>query len=726
MRLADVRRFIARTVLGAVGDVPATLGEVTLRPHQRTAARRLRELLDRHGGALLADPVGMGKTYTALAVAALDQEVLIVAPAALREMWRGALAVTGITAEIVSHESLSRGVRPLAGATLVIVDEAHRARNAATHRYATLADLCRHARVLLVSATPLQNARADLAAQLALFLGRRAWAASEEELASYVVRDAVEPSDDLPRQIGPVRVDLGLDDTCVDEIIALPPPVAARGETVAGTLLIFGLVHQWASSQGALVSALQRRRTRARALLDALTAGRMPTRSELAAWTHLGDAMQLAFPELVTADEVPDDETVRLQSAIEIHFAAVNRLLDRLRTYSNADDARATALLRLRTQHPGERIIAFCQYAETVAALWSRLRGDAGVAALSAGGARVAGGRITRREVLAQFQPSGGRPIPEIERISLLLTTDVLSEGLNLHEASVVVHLDLPWNPARLEQRVGRVRRLGSRHRAITVYAFAPPASAERALRIDVRLREKLEMARRTVGIAGQILPSFTIGCQQGVGFAEQEGAVHQRLREWLAFGDFGASGDERPVAAVRSNASGFLALIDDGAPKLLACTGGRTSTAGSSVLEALRLADSEAAHADERLLRDAEHALARWLEHSRAASAIDFTSAAAARVRRSTLARVSRVLAQAPRHRRAQIAVLADAARGIATTNLGEGAERLLTTLAKADLPDEVWLRSIAEFGELNARETPGPARTPPRVLAIILFQTE
>ena len=48
--------------------------------------------------------------------------------------------------------------------------------------------------------------------------------------------------------------------------------------------------------------------------------------------------------------------------------------------------------------------------------------------------------------------------------MTLLLTTDLASEGVNLQDASVVVHLDLPWTAARLEQRVGRVARLASAH----------------------------------------------------------------------------------------------------------------------------------------------------------------------------------------------------------------------------------------------------------------------
>src|SRR4029079_3469477 len=141
--------------------------------------------------------------------------------------------------------------------------------------------------------------------------------------------------------------------------------------------------------------------------------------------------------------------------------------------------------------------IAFCQYAETVAVLRSQMLRDPGVATLTASGARVAGGRITCEHALAQFSPHPTTRVRDAERIELLITTDLLSEGLNLQEASVIVHLDLPWNPARLDQRVGRALRLGSTHPAVTVYAIAPPTSAERLLRIESRLKEKLRIAQR-------------------------------------------------------------------------------------------------------------------------------------------------------------------------------------------------------------------------------------
>ena len=76
---------------------------------------------------------------------------------------------------------------------------------------------------------------------------------------------------------------------------------------------------------------------------------------------------------------------------------------------------------------------------------------------MTAAGARIASGPLPRREILAQFAPDGvpRDSTPAARRVDLLVTTDLLSEGVNLQRASVIVHLDIPWNPARLEQREG-------------------------------------------------------------------------------------------------------------------------------------------------------------------------------------------------------------------------------------------------------------------------------
>lgn len=732
--LESVRALIAQGVLGPPDSAPDRLGTVTLRDHQRRTAARLVSIIARHGGALLAEPVGLGKTFSGLAVAArLGGELLIAAPAALRTMWEQALRDCGMTASIVTHEALSRGTRPSVAPALVIVDEAHRLRSTSARRYDAMAAICQRAGVLLMTATPVQNRRDDLAAQLALFVGRRAWLMTEEELARFVVRgDAAEPSE-LPRLSGPHARLLATRDDCLDAILSIPPPVPPRDGSVVTALLVFGLVHQWSSSRAALVAALKRRRTRGLALASALESGRRPTRAELSAWTHGDDTVQLAFPELVAGGPVEDDRaesSAGLLAAITEHNDAIERVLAAMRGTVDPDDERASVLEGICAAHPGERVIAFCQYAETVNALRTRLARRPGVAALTAAGARIASGRVSRDAVLSQFTPSAacGQAVKRTERIDLLVTTDLLSEGLNLQQASVVVHLDLPWNPARLEQRVGRVRRLGSRFDTVTVYTIAPPAPANHLLSLEQRLREKIRLAQRTVGIAGLILPSLSVGPPTDAerGLAESGGAVRRRLAAWRIDRGTQLPHDGQPrVAAVSAPHAGFLALVQrtDGI-QLVASAGSAPEHSPAAIEAAVDTAGGPETTVAAAIIEPLIERLGRWLAAEHAASIIDFRAATASRARRNALARVAQALSRAPRHRRALLAPLANAARAAAVAPLGEGAERILDMLVSAELPDEAWLRSIAAFGELNTRPTAGLASSSqPSIVAMIVF---
>ena len=732
----EVRSLIARAMLGSQNPIVERIGDISLRAHQRVAAARLVSLISSHGGAMLAEPVGLGKTFTALAVAAhFNEHLLIAAPASLRSMWTDALRQTNIEAAIVTHEALSRDQRPALEAAFIIVDEAHRLRNHATKRYSVLADLCRRSKVLLVTATPVQNRRADLASQIALYLGRIAWEMSDTQLAEHVVRGADVETRGQPALDGPHRVSLPIDDDCLDALVALPPPIPARDESLAVALQTYSLVHQWTSSRCALIAALLRRRSRGVALLSAVEAGRRPTRAELSAWTQAESAVQLAFPELVTANEPADVSLAEFADSIREHDEAVARLIASLRSTENPDRYRANALLDIRRRHRGERIIAFCQYAETAGALRSLLATEPGVAALTARGANVAGGRISRDDVISQFAPtrqpdvsaaSAGRAFPpsDANRIDLLITTDLLSEGLNLQEASVIVHLDLPWNPARLEQRVGRARRLGSRHPVVSVYSIAPPAAAERMLRIETRLRDKLATAQRAVGVAGRILPSPLLEPTPRAdrSLAEENTAVSESLSEWLR--SEVPSNDQCIVAAaVRSHREGFLALVrePDGHRLVVDCGNGleQSGAAIRRAIEASSGADIDFDRA--RLSAEVERAQA-WLAAREAAATVDFRAATTARARRAALARVAQAVARAPRHQRARLAPLAAAARSVASAQMAEGAERVLELLVSSELPDEAWLRSIAAFGELNARPlAKNEARA--KVVALILF---
>lgn len=703
--LSAARARIAREVL--VGEPPAAvLGELTLYPHQRRAVARIRQLLRFAGGALLADATGLGKTFVALAVGATAERLLIVSPAALVDSWRNSAARACVTASIISAERLSRGVAaPVSDPQLVIVDESHHFRNPRTRRYSALARICDRSRVLLLSATPLQNRRDDLVAELALFLGDAAAAATDDELARFVVRRrAGDVGVQLPRIVGPHRVALAIEDDLLDELLALPPPVLGRDEGEAAALVSYTLLRQWSSSRAALMAGLRRRLAKALALTSSLEAGRWPSRDELLAWTCIDGALQLALPELLSPlGGSLGAEMSSLLAAVREHADAIGLLLSRIRASPDPDECRAAAIVDLCRSHPEARVIAFSQYAETVHslahALMSRRRG---VAELTARGGRVAGGRVSRREVLAQFTPNARPSTQDCNRITLLVTTDVLSEGLDLQNASVVIHLDLPWNPARLEQRVGRVRRLGSPHDEVHVYAISPPASAERVLRVEARLRAKLRLASTIIGLDAPTFDSVPSPASVAPPeLASDSLAVLERWRrEDIAESPAGVS---PVVAAVLAPEDGLLAVLSAGDERLVLA---QTESGGLS-LDAARVArvlvscNGPPVRPSGDEIARAMHAIQSWTVRWAGRRELSLGSRAGARCRARLAHRITELLARVPRHERAALAAMASRARRALAYPLGAGGEYVLAALAGARQFDARSLDEIAALAE-------------------------
>jgi len=505
-----------------------------LAPHQIPAAERLLAMLRRYGGALLADAVGLGKSYVALAVALeLRDPFALVVPAVLVHQWRTLLARHGTEAPIVTHESLSvNSCRPLppraAPYCLFIVDEAHRFRNPDTNRYRALAKLVVGARALLVTATPVHNRIADLFHLFRLFLRdhdltalgvpslRRA--AREEvppdALAAVAARLSVARSRrrvragyetgplvlSFPeRGVGEVIRAAPAGDSQLAELIAGVRELAAVGDAAALFRLV--LLSQLGSSLAAFRSSLGRYEAFLDLARDAAAGGRTLGRRDFQRLFPPADsdALQLTFLPLLlapgAASPAPPSERDR-------------ELARRLRELSVfTEDPKADALDRLLGPRP-QKTIVFVRPRATVRYLLRQLRGRR-VAAVMGDTGVLATGRAAPAEVLRAFAPRaqgagvrGGAAAPAAAlETDVLIATDLLSEGLNLQDAARVIHYDLPWTPARLAQRVGRIDRLGSPHARIEAITFLPPPALERALALEQRLAAKVS-AQRAAGAA--------------------------------------------------------------------------------------------------------------------------------------------------------------------------------------------------------------------------------
>ena len=182
--------------------------------------------------------------------------------------------------------------------------------------------------------------------------------------------------------------------------------------------------------------------------------------------------------------------------------ADADALLGLLRAYGAWDparDAKLAALHALLTgTFPHDKVLVFSQFADTVTYLEAQLNAR-GVPAMAA----VTGGSADPTLMAQRFSPVSNRrrgTVPAEQELRVLVATDVLSEGQNLQDCSVVVNYDLPWAIIRLIQRAGRVDRIGQEAEEILCHSFLPADGVERIINLRNRVRNRLRENAEVVG----------------------------------------------------------------------------------------------------------------------------------------------------------------------------------------------------------------------------------
>ena len=504
--------------------------------HQADAVVRARAILARFGGVLIADGVGLGKTYIALALAALERahggDAMAIVPASLRGEWQRACRETGVTLPISGHSELAHRAPAAGRCTLLLVDEAHAFRNPRTRRYDGLARLAIGRRVALLSATPLNNGTADLAALLHLFAARDRFrefgvadvAVSlqrdrEAELALAAVsvcrtRRLVEHrfptlAAAFPRRVllPPVRYDItgvyGADTAAL--IQALSPPAGSAPAERGAALMHLSLVRRLESSPHALRRSLLRQRAFLEDWDRARASGVALTRPAFRAFVPRGDGddtQLVMWP--VLAD--PSDRG----GCAAGWRRAVDDALSLLPSRPAADPKLAALDGLLDGPLHGVKTIVFTEYRDTALYLLRHLRRRRRVIAVMGDGAWAGVTRLSRQHALDAFAPHarGRRPDPLLDA-DVLVATDVASEGMNLQDAAAVVNYDLPWNPVRVMQRVGRIDRLHSLHDTVRVAHVIPGGGLAALCGVLETLRSKLDTAAAFPGAEPDPLASL-------------------------------------------------------------------------------------------------------------------------------------------------------------------------------------------------------------------------
>jgi hypothetical protein len=679
--------------------------------------RRVVAAIREHGGALLADPVGTGKTYVALAAASVLEPgapVVCFAPAVLVPQWEAAARRVGVRVVTWSHQRVSRGALPSHGVRFAIVDESHHYRSPEARRHRHLAEWLVGRRALLLTATPVVNRLRDLACQLALSVRDDALAADGvPSLRALLEQGRGHPalgrlifsrSADRSRPHARSRVVTLADEslggvlavlTAMERLVLSPQRAVAR--------LVRGVLWRAAaSSPAALLAALGRYRRLLLHARDAAHAGVGVGRAEVLRLTDgLGD--QLLMWELLGGEE--EDAGLALED-----LAIIDELVAAAQAAAGAPDAK---VLRLAALLADERpTLVFTAARATVRHLRDRLPGRA-VAWCTGERAGVGPTPVVRDVVVGWFGRSDASRPGAPPLAHHLITTDVAAEGLDLRRVERVVHYDLPWTPMRLEQREGRALRASSAHREVELVQFEPPPV------IEARLRQLQLLDRK-----------------RGLPHSAGLGAPGRRLWRWRAdlADEFASEPLAEGVSAVRAPgmAPGALAGVRftpgrDAGGRVAAGTGwvcwidpdGTIDEDADCVAERLRAAAAAVAvEPRAEVVREAICRLAPAIrERLRALDARHWAQPAPTAEARRLVARLQAMIRRAVRDRAAHEFSLLERALRLASGGHTAGEARLVARLAEAD---DARLRAA-----LPRLPEPKPISAPaaPSLVGLVLF---
>jgi superfamily II DNA or RNA helicase len=431
---------------------------------------------------LLADEVGLGKTVQAgLLVAELLERdprarVLIVTPALLRGQWQvelqhkfalqpaildaasaqqwsgqspaghpWALPLVITSIDYVKRPEVLRALEPLVW-DLVVIDEAHHAATLSDRNAAISAIGVRARAVVMLTGTPHSGdedafARlcrtGDIDRQFPLTVFRR----TRQGVQAGSGRRAVW------LRVTPTPAEAAMYQSVAAYAGDLWRHAGQEPGRMAARLVAIVLSKRACSSAAALARSVERRLS----LLTGNGAG--------------GAQLSLPFPGATIADDEPFAELSMPGLGDTAHERwRLERLLEAARLAVRAGSGKLRALARL-LRRANEPAIVFTEYRDTLADVAAALRGRTT--------AQLHGGLTPHEREAALREFASGRA-------DLLLATDAAGEGLNLQQrCRLVVNLELPWTPLRLEQRVGRVDRIGQSRRVHQVHLVASGTAEE-------------------------------------------------------------------------------------------------------------------------------------------------------------------------------------------------------------------------------------------------------
>ncbi|CAN5797527.1 helicase-related protein [soil metagenome] len=565
--------------------------------------------LEKHRGFFLADVVGLGKTIVAARIAKKfyyhngfpnhRSRILVIVPPAMRENWQDALELFGIddATRVLTNGSLHK-IKPADAERydLIIVDEAHKFRNDSAGGYDLLQKLCktrtRHRlasgefaekRVILVSATPLNNRPSDIRNLVLLFqdgkdstvignlqhffaqrikeydAARKLADPTEAHAAISNIYKLIREQVVAPLTVRRTRTDLVADKRYKADLdsqgisfprVEKPRPIYYQlddaldqlyettiqhiSESTAGGLTYNRyraiaflsnpklkekyeradfiaqqlawimktlLVKRLDSSFVAFTKSLRRFRDATQAMLTMFKNGNIYIAPNLNVSDYIledrEDELLAAIVEARETDPTitiatPDDFRPEFVEGLKHDADVLDDLVKRWEQVKH-DPKLDEFLVRLKpellspaTNETGKLVI-FSEARDTTTYLAEQLdAGGFGPVLIVDSHNRKAVMPVVR----ANFDANAPHDTERKDDFRILISTEVLAEGVNLHRAHVVVNYDTPWNSTRLMQRIGRVNRIGTTAQNIYIYNFYPTSQVNS----DIELERKAKL----------------------------------------------------------------------------------------------------------------------------------------------------------------------------------------------------------------------------------------
>lgn len=543
--------------------------------YQLDAVVQAKKILETYNGVFISDVVGLGKTYICamLAKSLKKGKKLVICPPVLVDYWKEVLLEFDVAAEVESlgklDATLEKGVDKF---TYVFIDEAHRFRNQGTESFSALHKICYGKKIVLISATPINNYSSDIENQIYLFQPKhnstiiglkdleaffrelrskekkytkgtqmyldQVRANSEEirdrilrhimirrtrnEIMEYYASDLEKQGLKFPKLGTPEPIVYIFDEdtnTVFNETVdtiknfkysRYKPLVYLKDSKKYATLLAAQhnmggfmksiLVKRLESSFFAFKNTLGRFLASYEKFIEMYERGEVYISKKVDVYDLLDSGDDDKLMELVEA------ETVMHFSADEFDGKFIKDLrwdAAKLQYLSNmwqniSDDPKLTQFkeeLQSNEKLCGNKKIIFTESKETAEYLAKELSDIYGERVIAYTGSSS---MILKSVIEDSFNPKFTEK--KNDQFDVLVTTDVLAEGINLHRANVLINYDLPWNPTKIMQRVGRINRVGSAYEEIYVFNFFPTSATSKHLPLKDRIIEKLQAFHDTLG----------------------------------------------------------------------------------------------------------------------------------------------------------------------------------------------------------------------------------